>query len=108
MGADINRFFVSLVQEYTLTALLDTPILLITFNRPDHTRRVLTSILAAHPTDLYVFQDGAREENKDDIEKCTEVRNVVEKMTSATQVRLHTKYVDTNLGCGAGPMTGLD
>ena len=42
------------------------PVLLITFNRPEHTRRVLEAILAAQPHDLYVFQDGAREGNVDD------------------------------------------
>ena len=54
-----------------------SPILLITFNRPDHTRRVLEAILAAQPQDLYVFQDGAREGNENDIEKCAVVRQTV-------------------------------
>ena len=54
----------------------DIPILLITFNRPEHTRRVLESIMAAQPKDLYVFQDGAREGNENDIKKCAEVRQV--------------------------------
>ena len=40
--------------------MLNTPILLITFNRPSHTQKVLESILNAQPKDLYVFQDGAR------------------------------------------------
>lgn len=85
-----------------------TPILLITFNRPEHTRRVLEAIMAAQPEDLYVFQDGAREGNENDFEKCGEVRLVVEELTSGKQIRVFTLYSGKNLGCGAGPMTGID
>ena len=84
-----------------------TPILLITFNRPGHTRRVLEAIMAARPQDVYVFQDGAREGNENDARKCAEVRKVVEDLTNGTPVCLHTNYSDRNLGCGAGPMTGI-
>ena len=83
------------------------PILLITFNRPEHTRRVLEAIMEAQPQDLYVFQDGARDGNEDDLKKCAEVRQVVESMTEERQVRLHTNYSEKNLGCGSGPMTGI-
>jgi len=83
------------------------PVLLITFNRPEHTRRVLEAILAAQPHDLYVFQDGAREGNVDDKGKCAEVRCVVERLTKDTGVCTHTKYMDVNMGCGPGPVTGI-
>ena len=83
------------------------PVLLITFNRPEHTRRVLEAIMAAQPQDLYVFQDGARDGNEDDLKKCAEVRQVVERMMAGESVRLHTNYSGKNLGCGAGPMTGI-
>lgn len=83
------------------------PILLITFNRPEHTRRVLEAIIAAQPKDLYVFQDGSRKGNENDMAKCTEVRQVVEELTKDTDVVLHTNFSDKNLGCGAGPMTGI-
>ena len=87
--------------------MLNIPILLITFNRPEHTRRVLEAIMAAQPQDLYVFQDGARNGNEDDLKKCAEVRQVVESLAAGEQVRLYTNYSEKNLGCGAGPMTGI-
>ena len=87
---------------------MNTPVLLITFNRPDHTRRVLEAIIAAEPKDLYVFQDGAREGNENDRVKCAEVRRVVEGLTNGLDVVLHTNYSDKNLGCGPGPMTALN
>ena len=85
-----------------------TPILLITFNRPVHTKKVLEAILTANPQDLYVFQDGARQGNSSDIERCAEVRQVVETMTKDSGVCLHTLYSDKNLGCGPGPATALN
>ena len=85
-----------------------TSILLVAFNRPNHTRRVLEAILAAEPQQLYVFQDGAREGNEYDMVKCAEVRQVVEEMAKGTEVQLHTNYSNRNLGCGPGPMTALN
>ena len=101
------------MEEYTV------PILLITFNRPDHTRRVLERILEAKPQELYVFQDGAREGNANDAAKCAEVRQVIDTLwdnylslavleNEKQQPRLHRYYSDVNLGCGPGPMTALN
>ena len=84
-----------------------TSVLLITFNRPDHVRRVLSAIRDAHPRALYVFQDGAREGNDRDVEKCDEVRAVVQELVD-WDCELHTCYADHNYGCGAGPMTGIN
>lgn len=98
--------------------MLNTPILLITFNRPTHTRRVLERILEANPKDLYIFQDGARVGNETDVQKCQEVRDVIDELVTthnnALPVRegkgvgLHRNYSSINLGCGPGPMTGIN
>lgn len=87
---------------------LNPPVLLITFNRPEHTRQVLERIMEQHPYDLYVFQDGAREGFADDAERCAAVRQVIEDLTAKVDVTLHTYFSQENLGCGAGPMTGID
>ena len=89
-----------------------SPVLLITFNRPDHVRRVLTEILKQSPTSLYVCQDGARENNNQDRINCQEVRDVVNELTSAYAInnrdfQLHTLYQEKNLGCGPGPAAGI-
>ena len=85
----------------------NTPILLITFNRPQHTRRVLEAIMAVQPRDLYVFQDGAREGNESDASKCVEVRQVIEELTEGKQVRIHKNFQERNLGCGPGPFEAM-
>lgn len=92
--------------------MVRTPILLITFNRPEHTRRVLSQILKQEPQSLYVCQDGAREGNENDRVKCQEVREVINELTSAYMVThsnflLFTLYSSLNLGCGPGPQAGI-
>lgn len=103
--------------------MLNTPILLITFNRPDHTRQTLLRILEAHPHDLYIFQDGARDGNANDAIKCQQVRDVISELIGCASLSvgqqtirctqdtvrstLHFYGSSINLGCGAGPMTGI-
>lgn len=92
--------------------MFKTPILLITFNRPDHVRRVLTEILKQEPQLLYICQDGAREGNENDRIKCQEVRDVINKLideykASHSHFTLHTLYQPYNLGCGHGPAAGI-
>lgn len=86
--------------------MIKTPILLITFNRPDHVRRVLTEIRKQQPTQLYVCQDGAREGNENDRIKVQEVRDVVKELVD-WPCELHTLYQEKNLGCGPGPQAGI-
>ena len=63
--------------------MFTTSILLITFNRPDHVRQVLTEILKQEPQELFICQDGARDGNDLDRINCQEVRDVVNELTSA-------------------------
>lgn len=88
--------------------MLSVPVLLIAFNRPEHTRRVLETILAARPQNLYVFQDGARQGSEKDMLKCTEVRRVIEKLIKDADSNVNTNFSEINLGCGPGPMTALN
>lgn len=86
--------------------MFKTPILLITFNRPDHTSRVLTEIRKQEPTQLFVCQDGAREGNKNDRIKCQQVRDVIDELVD-WPCELYTLYQEKNLGCGPGPASGI-
>ncbi len=87
--------------------MFTTPILLITFNRPNHTRMVLSRIMEQQPKYLYVFQDGPRDEISLDVEKCLNVRAVIDELTTGTSTRLQTYYSNVNLGCGAGPANAI-
>ena len=86
--------------------MFDTPILLITFNRPNHTRKVLESIRKQKPSRLFVFQDGVRDDVESDIEKCQSVRDVINELVD-WQCELKMFYSDVNLGFGPGPVAAL-
>ena len=73
---------------------ISTPVLLITFNRPWHTRQVLKAIGAVQPTELYVFQDGER--NASDSEGCAQVRDIVTN-TVDWPCNLHKFYSDSDI-----------
>lgn len=86
--------------------MFETPILLITFNRPNHTRRVFEEIKKQKPKQLFIFQDGARQNNEADIEKYAAVRAIFTEPLD-WDCELKTYYSDKNLGCGQGPATGI-
>lgn len=86
--------------------MFNTPILLITFNRPEHTRKVFEEIKKQKPPTLFVFQDGTREGNKADVEKCKAVRSIFEEPID-WDCKLNTYYANENLGCGLGPTTAI-
>lgn len=81
-----------------------SPILLITFNRPDTTSKVLQAIQLAMPKKLYIFRDGPRDEV--DVKLCAEVDTLVDSMLNwDCDVRL--MRLDSNLGCGRGPYEAM-
>ena len=88
---------------------MNTPVLLITFNRPDHTHRVLQRILDTRLSNLYIFQDGARSGNVTDETKCAEVRRAIDELIDGAdwQIDVHKYYSDSNLGCGPGPAAAI-
>jgi hypothetical protein len=47
--------------------MFNTPILLIVFNRPKPTQKVLDTLASIKPKQLYISADGARENNENDI-----------------------------------------
>lgn len=87
----------------------NTPILFICFNRPLHTYKVLEQIMKQCPKDLYVFQDHWRENRVGEQELCGKVKLMVEELVkSSPETTLYYYTPDHNLGCGPGPMTGLN
>lgn len=84
--------------------MFTTPILLITFNRPDHVFQVLSVIRLVRPSVLYIFQDGAR--NESDSDNCSRVRSVLASLDD-WGVETHTFFSTINLGCGPGPAAAI-
>jgi hypothetical protein len=73
------------------------PVLLLIFNRPELTEKVMEKIRRAEPGKLFVGADGPRKDQSEDEKRCEQARRV------ATQVdwdcELHTQFRNENLGC---------
>ena len=84
---------------------LATPIALIIFNRPEHTKQVFEQIRQARPQHLFVIADGPRADHPEDRETCAAARAVTDNVDWSCNVRRN--YSETNLGCGRRPATGI-
>jgi hypothetical protein len=85
--------------------VLETPVVLIIFNRPDTTARVFAEIAKARPRQLLVIADGPRPDRQGESERCAAARAVVDRVDWTCDVL--TNYADTNLGCGRRVATGI-
>ena len=83
------------------------PLLLIAFNRPEPTDRVLTVLRQLRPSRLFVACDGPRPERPCEADLCAGVRDLIE--TSIDwPCQLHKLYQPSNLGCRRGVTAALD
>lgn len=78
-----------------------TPILLVTFSRPDTTKHVFDAIRNYKPDRLYIFSDGPREARYEtDSVKINETRDLFDAIDWDCEVVR--KFNTENQGCGAG------
>lgn len=82
-----------------------SPVLLITFNRPQYVKQVLRSLREANITELYVFKDGPRPYNESDIIASCQIENLISSIDWNCNVK--TNYMNNNLGCGYGPYCAI-
>lgn len=84
---------------------MKTPVVLIIFNRPDHTETVLSHIAGVKPPTLLVIADGPRPNHPQDIQNCKAARAVIDRVDWKCEVVKN--YSDVNLGSGVRPATGI-
>lgn len=84
---------------------LNTPVVLIIFNRPETTLQVLAAVRNARPKQLFVIADAPRANNLEEIRSCQLTRKVIEEVD--WDCKVYKKYAQVNLGCGKGPSTGI-
>lgn len=77
--------------------LIDVPVLLIFFARPKETSLVFNEIKKARPSKLYLYQDGPRDNRKDDIANIKKCRDIVEEID--WDCKIYRKYQLENFGC---------
>ena len=76
---------------------MNTPILLLVFNRPFETKKLIKRLSNFKPKKIYVFSDGPRRNSKLDIVKCNEVKKIAENLSWKCEIKK--KYLKKNLGC---------
>lgn len=77
------------------------PVVLILFNRPQHTFKMFDALLKQHPRELYIYQDGCRANHSEDIIECMQVREVIESCLNKVDysIKIHKHYSTVNRGC---------
>lgn len=79
----------------------ESPVLFITFNRPDTTRVVFEAIRKAKPKKLYISSDGPRANKyEDDWNKISDIRKLADEVDWDCTVKTH--FLQNNIGCGLG------
>ncbi|MDO1451214.1 nucleotide-diphospho-sugar transferase [Rhodocytophaga aerolata] len=86
--------------------MLNTPVLLIVFNRYDTALQVIQVLRRVKPTKLYIAADGPRKHKPNDAKECAETRKVV--LDSIDwDCQVSTRFRDDNVGSGLGPSTAV-
>jgi hypothetical protein len=85
--------------------ICQTPILLLLFNRPDLTSRALDQLRLVRPKFLYVSCDGPRLDKPSDLEKISNIKNLVS--TIDWDCKVYTNFFESNLGCGRAVSCGI-
>lgn len=88
-----------------MSAELHTPVLLLTWRRPEHTKKVLSSLRRVKPKHLYVSSDGYKGDLHD--ARIDETRKLLEADID-WDCEVRTKYNKVNLGCRLGVASAID
>jgi hypothetical protein len=83
----------------------ETPVALIMFNRPEHTKKVLEKIREVRPRKLYVIADGPRADKPLDPEQVFACRRLIDEIDWDCDVVRD--FSEHNLGCRERVVTGL-
>lgn len=84
---------------------MNTPVLLIHFNRPQSTRRQIEALKIVAPKRVWLLCDGPRAGRTGEAEKVTEVRELLDDLPWDCEVKR--LYRDANLGCFRSVSDGI-
>ena len=84
---------------------MEAPVLLITFNRPDNTRKVFEKIKQAKIETLYFFNDAPRAGNKEDIIARKEIKRLLKEIDWECDLKLF--FPEKGFGPGFGPANAI-
>lgn len=79
------------------------PVLLLVFNRPEATQKVLREIIKYNPSKLYVSCDGPRNEEDE-----TLICKINAQLKSIENIQIVSRFLETNIGCRKAVKSGID
>jgi hypothetical protein len=85
---------------------LETPVVLVVFNRPEQTARVFGAVASARPSRLFLVGDGPRANHPGEAERCEMVKQIVSAVDWPCKVE--TNFAVENMGCGQRVISGLN
>lgn len=94
------------ILEPTTNVFYEAPVLLITFNRADNTRKVFDKIREAKIKKLYVANDAPRKGNSNDEINRVQILDLLKEID--WDCELHTLIHETNQGNGFGPVAAYN
>lgn len=86
--------------------MINTPLALFIFNRPETTAEVFAVIRQVRPSTFLVIADGARISHPDDVLKCSQSRDIINQVD--WPCRILKNFSEDNLGCKLRVSSGLD
>ena len=86
--------------------MLDTPVLLVIFNRPKLTEKALKAIEKVKPRRLFIAADGPRPDHPDDADLCIRARKIATNISWNCDIS--TLFHENNLGCARGVASAID
>ncbi len=84
---------------------MNTPLLLLIYNRPKETQILITRLKKFKPKYLYIFSDGPKK-NKKDHDLNLECKKIIDKIN--WEVKIKKYYLKKNYGCKHAVSIGLD
>ena len=85
--------------------LVDVPVALIFFNRPEVFEKVFECVKRSRPSTLFLIQDGARANRPTDSEKIKQCREICSHVD--WECKVYEDFATENLGCGKRVFTGI-
>jgi len=86
---------------------LNTPVLFLIYNRPEHSLRVLQAIRETRPTRLFLAADGPKASVEGDSELCKQTRKHIDGAID-WECDVRRLYRDENLGCKIAVSSAID
>lgn len=83
-----------------------SPLLLLLFNRPDLTEKLVSILRSIQPDKIYIAVDGPRPNKSGDAEKVRQVLEIARSIDWASNIRFLIR--DQNLGCGKAVSSAID